>query len=385
MHFQHVRVPVRKADTDKHPDGRFTAYDGDKAKKKRTSMCTSPDGAIFDVSGLKPKEIADGVEMLVPLIRPYGCGPVAPSDDMVLRTYDRILEVRNEMRFTELGLAIGDRTFKRCYQQACRDKARYLNASDAMQKDADKAGYKGVRFVFDNTKHTSDGVTYPGIRRAGTGEVPDGVLRKPEYAVQKAFEYLSDKNWHRYMFPFACFFYEKAPKTGMWKDWTAGLVCGRNEDYSVNPYSVTAADVLYLCNTIGYLERYIYIIGIILWAKSYGCNLLRFASRPGCNTKDTHFRRFVTLERHFYMFGSIHMHRRVLEANRQDVGGNWDEVMERLELLETTCCQNFSVPKNTLSSDFDNTIIRKTRTNLTMLAQVFPKCGKISDKPVLSR
>ena len=348
-------------------------------------MCTSPNGAIFDVSVLKPKEIADGVEMLVPLIRPSGCGPLAPSDEIVMRTYDRILEVRNEMRFTELGLAIGDRTFKRCYQQARRDEERYNHASDALRKEADKAGYKGVKFVFDNTKHTEGGQVFPGIRRAAAGEIPDGVLRKPEYAVQKAFEYLTDKNWHRYMLPVGCFFWEGAPKTNSWKDWSAGLVCGRNEEYKINPYSVAAADVLYLCNTIGYLERYMYVIWIILWAKSYGCNLLRFSWRPGCTMNEPHFRRFVTMERHFHLFGSIHMHRRVLEIHQDQQAGNWEEVMVRLDALETMCCHAFSVPKNTLASDFDNTIIRKTRTNLTMLTQVFPKCGKINDKPVSGR
>ena len=104
VHFQHHPIAARivQSNTEKHADGRFVPYDDDKARKKRTSMCTTPEGDVFDVTKLNPKEIADNVEMLVPLIRPYGCGPVAPSNDLVLRTYDRILEVRNEMRFTEI-------------------------------------------------------------------------------------------------------------------------------------------------------------------------------------------------------------------------------------------------------------------------------------------
>ena len=328
VHFQHHPIAARivQSNTEKHADGRFVPYDDDKARKKRTWMCTTPEGDVFDVSKLNAKEIADNVEMLVPLIRPYGCGPVAPSDDLVLRTYDRILEVRNEMRFTEMGLAIGDRTFKRCYQQALRDMARYNFAPDSLRKEADKAGYKGVKFVFDNTKHTQGGLTYPGIRKASTGDIADGVLRKPEYAVQKAFEYLTDKHWHRYLYPFGCFFFEKIPTTTGWKEWAAGLVRGRNEEYSISPYSVTAADILYLCNTVGYLERYIYVTGIIVWAKQMGCNLLRYFRRPNSGvTESPSFRRFVTLERHFHLFGSIHVHRRVLEATNKDVGGNWDQ------------------------------------------------------------
>lgn len=41
-----------------------------------------------------------------------------------------------------------------------------------------------------------------------------------------------------------------------------------------NHYSVTMADVLYLCNTTGYLDRYTYMIGILIWAKRHGYNLL---------------------------------------------------------------------------------------------------------------
>ena len=171
-------------------------------------MCITLEGDYLDVSKLTPKELAENIELLVPLIRPYGCGPVAPSDDIVLRTYDKILELRDEIRFTELGLAVGDRTFVRCYQRALRDKARYEMAPDGLKREADNAKFKGVRYVFSGT-NTNGKKRYPIIRKASDSEVADGVLRKPEYAVQKAFEYLGDKHWHRYMFPFGCYFYEK--------------------------------------------------------------------------------------------------------------------------------------------------------------------------------
>ena len=168
-------------------------------------MCIDLNGAYVDVSTLTPKEIADNVEVLLPLIRPYGCAPVAPSDDIVLRTYDRILEVRNETRFTEMWLSIGDRTFKRCYQHAVREIARYELASESLRKEADAAKHKGVRYVFAGSG-THAGMKYPMLRKASDKEIADGILRKPEYAVQKSFECLMDKFWHRYLFPFACFF-----------------------------------------------------------------------------------------------------------------------------------------------------------------------------------
>ena len=208
-------------------DGRFLEFDDEKAKQKREAMCIDLNGGYFDITKLSPKELADNVEMLIPLIRPYGCAPVAPSDDIVLRTYDRILEVRNETRFTELGLAIGDRTFKRCYQQALREIARYELASDSLKKDADNGKFKGVRYVFNGTG-THAGIKYPLLRKANEKEVADGVLRKPNYAVQKAFECIMDKHWHRYMFPFGCFFYSNPCQNHAgWKEWAGSILDGR--------------------------------------------------------------------------------------------------------------------------------------------------------------
>jgi hypothetical protein len=132
-----------------------------------------------------------------------------------------------------------------------------------------------------------------------------------------------------------------------WKDWAEGLTKRTDEKY-VNPYSVTAADVLYLCNTIGYLERFIYVLGVILWAKKYGCNLLRFNRKPGRYHVDSNFRTFISLERFFHVFGSIHMHRKVLMANKQEVGGNWNEMLDVLDRLETKMCQEFAVAKHSL-------------------------------------
>ena len=75
------------------------------------------------------------------------------------------------------------------------------------------------------------------------------------------------------------------------------------------------------------------------------------------------------------------MHRRVVEDNKNDVGGHWDRILSKLIDWEDECCKAFTVDQNSLRSQFDDTIIRKTRTTLTMLTQVFPKCGKINDRP----
>lgn len=236
----------------------------------------------FQINEANPADIADKIEMVTPLMRPLGCGPVAPSKWVVLRTYQchrsfcqkkgchcgtksfydqRIIEVRDETRMDDNGLAIGDRTFKRCYQRAQRD----LIASDMLNE--------------------------PILDRA--------------LVVEPAFRYITDKLWHRYLFPFGTFMYQVSGNGGGGKfeaNWRKYMLTAqRDNNLIMNPYSVAAADVLYLCNTGGYLDRYLYLIGVILWAKRHGVNLLMHIrpkhSRPGSCHKANRLDRFFTLPR----------------------------------------------------------------------------------------
>ena len=381
VHFQHLPLPDYELDRDQAnvPSGRFTPYDPEVAQDKRMRMCTTPEGAIMDVTKMDAKEIADSIEMRVPLVRPYGCGPVAASDEVVLRTYDRIIEVRDEVRFTDRGLAVGDRTFKRCYHQARRAVARYDFASPALRRAADDAGLKGVHFVYTQTISTrrvgDKEIRYPEIRKADENEIPDGVLRQPKYAVLKHFEYLNNNPWHRYLFPFGCFFWEKpADSHKGWKEWNSSLLTPPSKsDVRINPYSVSTVDILYLCNTDGYLERFVFVIGVIHWAKCWGVDLLRYHKKPSVKT-DADFRSFVTLERYLHFFGSIHLHKKVIEETNSAIGGHWTKMVEMLDHLETKCCQEFNVPKHSLNGDFDNMTVKKNVKNLSSLVQVFPAC-----------
>jgi hypothetical protein len=64
------------------------------------------DGDPLDMKTATSHEIAKNVELCNPMVRPYGCGPVAPADWVVLRTYQKIVELRDEIRFdTHLPLA----------------------------------------------------------------------------------------------------------------------------------------------------------------------------------------------------------------------------------------------------------------------------------------
>lgn len=117
--------PRNGGNPEKHED-----FDRKKAAKFRTNMMVPllHNGVPLDFRSMLPQQIRDNTEMMTPLVRPYGCGPVAPADWLVLRTYQRIVEMRDEMRMDEDGLCIGDRTFKRRYQQAqpgCRPPWRW--------------------------------------------------------------------------------------------------------------------------------------------------------------------------------------------------------------------------------------------------------------------
>ena len=87
----------------------------------------------------------------------------------------------------------------------------------------------------------------------------------------------------------------------------------------------------------------------------------------------------MSLERHLHLFGSLHMLRRVLQENANAVGGNWTETLNILNHMETECCQNFFVGKNSLNSELDHFLIKSRPSNLSTLNQVFPKCSQIKE------
>ena len=123
----------------------------------------------FHIENKDPVDMADKIEMVTPLMRPYGCGPVAPDSWVVLRTYQRIVEVRDEIRMDDSGLAIGDRTFKRSYQLAQAEARRLRGTTD---------------------------------------------LAERALTIEPAFRYISDKLWHRYLFPFGTFTYRMPSNVG---------------------------------------------------------------------------------------------------------------------------------------------------------------------------
>lgn len=303
-------------------------------------------------------DATENVEMVTPLMRPYGCGPVAPSNWVVLRTYQRIIEVRDETRMDDTGLAIGDRTFKRCYQLA------QLELGSRGRGGGGGGGPSGPS----------------GGLNTGVGFSDERAI-----AIFNSFRYVSDKLWHRYLFPFGTFLYRNPGTTSKteanWKKWM--LDTPRDTSHVMNPYSVTAADILYLCNTGGYLDRFLYLIGIILWARRNGVNLLHHLrsnrAKPGTCHKQNKLDQFYTLEKHLHVFGSIRLHLWVMESNKQDVGGNWTETMETLHRLNAQLTTEFGVDPNMIESHLKPMTIRSMATQLHGLKHFFSQAARVDE------
>ena len=353
----------------------YRVYDHALARKKLSYLTTDPrTGQIVDVAKIvhdNPEAIPEIMELVFPMLNYIGPAVrMLPSSGYLqLGTYCTILDVRRECRPALQGMALGDRTFKRCYQNALRDLNRYRMASDSLQKEAHKAGYVGVNIVFDGTE-AHNGGSYPRIRRANANERADAVLRAPRFAAMKAFDIFNDKPWHHWLFPFGCFFYENMPTSDGWKTWSDFMLQGRNTNYLISPYSVTSLDVKFLLMCPGYVERFEYLVSIIVFLKKeMNYNILQCHRLPSCVPSDATFRRFLTLERYFYLFGSIWMHFGESKSNVVETGcpAAHRKEFSRLWIM---VCAAFTEEPNTDILEY--AVVRSVRST-QMLSSIFPK------------
>jgi hypothetical protein len=139
---------------------------------------------------------------------------------------------------------------------------------------------------------------------------------------------------------------------------------------------VASADILYLCNTGGYLERYVYIIGVLIWAKRHGFNLLHHR-RPGrsANKLDEYY----TLEKHLHIFGSILLHQWVMESNKLDVGGNWGEMMQVLQHLLAEAMADFGIDKNLFEARVRDMTVKSVMGSVSGITTYFSRANRVKE------
>ena len=313
------------------------------------------------------------IEFIPPMVRPYGCGPVAPADWVVLHTYDRIIEMRAGTRMDDDGLVLNDEVCMYCYQEALWEIQQAASGA-APSASTSKGGTKRARVA-------------AAEERPKEGEKPTRPV-VPLSAMTRAniilghFRMITPHMWHRYMFPFGTFVYHN--NSSLRPDLKATLVAGRDPGRNlINPYSVSHTDILYLCNTTGYLDRFMRMIGILLWAKKNDTNLLLYRdwdeAGGGGNGRRSDDCQFFTLERYLHVFGSIYLHITVMTSNKQQVGGNWAQKLAELETLFREMVVEFAVNRELLVARVRDLTVRNMASSLTGIQNFFRTASHVMD------
>ena len=292
----------------------------------------------------------------------------------------------DEIKTNRQNELMGHRTFLRAQQRALRDILLYKAQDSSVQMKADEAGEKGIplqsREEAEDTRLFSDGALRHCKRR----------IRSPQQAIRNAFKRILQSFWHLYMFPFGCFFLtsklnNKPSEVSPWKDWSDGMHKVTNnitdDQYMINPYSVTCADVLYLCHTQGYVERLGDLLGIISWAKHCGVNLLLHENRSD-NQFGTiprpDFCHFAGLEKHMYMIGCINTHISILTEMNHFYGGTYGHAINILSNAEREIKKAFNFEPSSYQTITNQFIVKKMPNNVKMIQEVFSSAGKIKEK-----
>lgn len=339
------------------------------------------------------RRIIRNIELIRPLLPPVGCGPIAETQWMKLGTSDAIIAMRDELQMSKSGWTAGDRTWRRCKMRAERDIERFEALSESKQQECKNAKFKGIPVPTTPSAHAY-------VLQVGDTELdrqPLYMVRSPKYAILKAFQPILDKCWHRFMFPMGCYILDRGSSsetTGeVWKEWVADMQPQQVGGVAfINPFSVTAADILYLCNVRGYLDRLLYSLIVIEWAQERGVNLLihrRMRTTEdgnGNNWADledgiTPAEQYVSIEKHLHVFGCIRNHLEVLQNNYNFVGGYWDEKIKQLKKLYHSLQAQFHISPGSLDADLDKFLVREVNLQGKQdLVGVFKRCGLVGER-----
>ena len=349
------------------------------------------------------KDIAPLIELLPPLLPPVGCGPIADVNWLKLGTAERIIALRDETIMTMEGWTCGDRTWRRCKMRAEHDIDRFRNLSRDMQAKVLEQGLRGL-----DVSRSSQSATYQLQTKNGVVETRQSVtvVRAPMFAILKAFAPILDKSWHRYMFPFGCYFLSRnSPNfpevrnrdnvhnadivdTGLWDEWRRDLLVKNTTGNPINPCSVSAADILYLCNVRGYIDRLLYTMLVVEWAKEHGVNLLVHqrivtseGGSPSLGERPEAATQFISLEKHLHFFGCIHNHLETIRTNYNFVGGYWDEKLKQMKQLYESLQARFNITPGTLDAEFRPFLIHEVGEGRNAITDIFKNAGRVAERP----
>lgn len=244
------------------------------------------------------------IENVPHLVRPFSFWTNLEKCDKLknwlsVHTFNKIIAMRDGTRMDETGFTLGDRDFQRMYHQA-RDRCEVASTRDQRVD-----------------------------------------------IIKRAFREASGRMWHRWMFPFGSFVILFDGSGGhLEQEYKQTLrCCSSNPNRYTNPYGVAYADVWYLLNCgpdVAYLERYLTMVRIIVWAKKNGVNLLEFRRyRDGKECTVSKLDELLTLERIQHVLGSTLLHIQVIKASKEN--NVWGCHANRLTAVRAQFAQEFGL------------------------------------------
>lgn len=108
-----------------------------------------------------------------------------------------------------------------------------------------------------------------------------------------------------------------------WHYWLCPIGPYIAEDETNIPYAVCWADIVYLFHCKNYHERFCDVYWTIIEYMRQGVNIL-------INPDDA----WMTYMRYMHVFSSLYIHIQVLEKYNARIGGNWDDVIDRMRTVQ---------------------------------------------------
>ena len=247
----------------------------------------TPDTDSF--SGLK--------EDMPSIIRPTGCAPIGPVNWMALRTYDRIIETREEQRPSYSLETIGCRTIARCWQRGC-----------AIAKEYERNDQSDALYGSNWRKERLKRLTH-------------------------VISHIRSGHWHMWMFPIGPIVFTEC------NDKSTNIPIS---EFS-RPYWVCWADVVYLFHCRHYISRFMNVYHMIIWFMEHDANLLYVPNDEQ-----------MTALRYTYAFASLHLHIQIIAKQNRDIGGMWSETLDHLRNLQKVLHRRFADATGEIMNTFCN-------------------------------